>query len=677
MQSFQTAPTDRTFQAPATDILEPKVTGSENLIKDTEFHFRSQIQRRLRLLHRFSYGALAVSIYELIFSSTSLGLFPNSFNTISTIAGLITLILSITMIVWSSKALKTEESETLSTSDLLNGNWEAFHQVFYVGLMFRAALSLPIIANMLLQKDYTAQYLAAQDRNLHGDPSNLLNNLATPLPLLELLLCLVFIQGTRTVFSYIERPNHAITRMVFIGSLVLLASSFSLILSSEDALAYQGHYSLSSQFPNWILQGSVVIGTVSALLTGLVWLVNHTKWRVPHLVVSGLFVLLTVTFAFYSFESYKHSHQVSRFYEDTSDLQAWRERMASVDRQDIESFGCPTKYFCQGSLLEKILPGEKTEEGESMRCLNTACAGLLGQFQSSPFLAVSNWSLVSLSSGIIILMGLIFSWRLNWRDQRSRDKSDYKWLGFLLLIFLAFGAFSLTHNKPFIRESQMGAVIEEVKEVAKAEEGGLRGTIAQIKEATSPSGTTGEGTGRISTVIEELGNEKSFVPVLNSQTNKFNMTNIENSLMFAFDKLSPYHDAFKALIAKKYRFLTIKHDPFKPEKVRILAGPWKLSFDNFSNSIEKKREQVGFVYIEHGGKEKLYMVVFAPRNSDPVDVLKGLQLPVDTNAFKNENLKDVSSIIFSDVNDITLENVVANSRAPGPVVDLPPEPEES
>jgi len=674
MQSFPTASTDRILQPATLNILDPKVFGNENLIKeDTEFHFRSQIQRRLRLLNRLSYGAVAVSVYELIASSISLGQFSSTFNIVSFLMSLISLLLSVSITAWSSKALKAEESDSLNSSEFLNGDLENFHQVLYVSLMFRAVASLPMIANMLMQRDYTAQYITARNSShevLHYlDSGNFMNNLATPLPVLELLLCLVFIQATRTVFSYINKPNQAITRMVFIANLAFLASSFSLIFASQDALAHQAHFNLLDQFPDWILEVSITIGIIASALTGFVWLINHTKWRVPHLMISGLLVFLTVGFAYSSYNSFKYNQSVFRFYEDTSDLPTWRERMASVDRQEIEDFGCPSKYFCHESLLDKIIT---TLEGDSTRCLNTDCAGLLGQMQSSPFLNVCNWNLISLSSGFIILMGLIFSWHITWRDQRERDNKDQKWLGFLILIFLAFFATALVQNRIFNSGAELEKIIEEVKDMAKAEESGLRGTIAQIKESITGDNTasSNEEQGKIVTIIEELGDETHVIPGVNS-------TSIADSLMFAADTTSPYHDAFKAFYNKKYRFLTIKHDPFKPEKVRILAGPWKMTFENFSNSVEKRREQVGFVYIDKGGKDKIYMIVFTPKDSDPAHVLQGLQLPIDTNELKAENLKDINSIVISDVNDITLENVVLNSRPPGPVVDIPVETETS
>jgi len=695
-------------------------------LKKEDFELPAEIkyQRSLKILQRFSNIAIGLSAYELVYGALSLASVQNSFNIVSTSIGLTSLLLSITLSYWSSNMLKSSQEGVLDPSFMYGGKWEKFYQALYTVLMLRVAGSIPMIANMLFQRDYTAQQLRAygltNDQSGYLTVSSILSSLAIPLPLFELFLGITFIQGARKFFGYIQEPSNTTTRMVHLGNVVLMASALGLVYYTHIAKEYVEHYHLAKQFPIWGLNDLIIIGAEFAVLSIAVWFVNHFKWKGPHVGVTILLIALTTVTVFFAGNAFGHGRQIFKHYQDTSDLSNWQDRVQVINPSFIENFGCPSKYLptdkCDSSLWEKVWKSNTTPEGVPAKCLNTHCANLIGGLQANPSLQAGNCGLIAISSSLMILTGFLFSWHIGWRDVRSRSKRDYKWLGLLAITIIAFAGVMITHKSPFAsgyaseniaqQTSPIHEAVQEQEEIRTATGPGkivkpnqgliqsIGDTISnKVHELTNPEGeqnlgdkikdfisgtssplladeykqqilgqpeqitpAAAESSQTISTILEELGTTGT---VTASETSTSEVSS-NPSLVLNRGPVSPYADAFKALAANKYRFLTLKHDKTNPQQIRILAGPWDMSLDEFTSSFDKNSEEIGFVYLGEPKQEKLYMIISSPSNVDSAQVIQGFQLPADFSIF---GLKDISSITVSDPSsELTSQNIIANSK---------------
>ncbi len=674
-------------------------------LKKEDFELPAEIkyQRSLQILQRFSNIAIGLSAYELIYGALSLASVQNSFNIISTSVGFVSLLLSITLSYWSSNMLKSSREGVLDPSFMYGGKWEKFYQALYTVLMLRVAASIPMIANMLFQRDYTAQQLRAfgltNDQSSYLTVSSILSSLAIPLPLFELFLGITFVQGARKFFGYIQEPSNTTTRMVHIGNVVLMASALGLVYYTHIAKDYVEYYHLAKQFPIWGLNDLIIIGAEFAILSLAVWLVNHFKWKGPHVGVTILLVALTTVTIFFAGNAFGHGRQIYKHYQDTSDLSKWQDRVQVINPTFIENFGCPSKY----------LPADKCESSE---CLNTHCAHLFGGLQANPSLQAGNCGLIAISSSLMILTGFLFSWHIGWRDVRSRSKRDYKWLGLLVITIIAFASVMITHKSPFTAgytpQTQTSSTPVVHEESVLPEETSTTATTSGPGKIVKPNQGLLQSIGdTISNKVHELGEQhlgdklKDFItgtdsplladeykqqitnqppaeqtPESSSSAQTFSTileelgtagtviaaettTTTSPSLVMNSRPVSPYADAFKALAANKYRFLTLKHDSTNPQQIRILAGPWDMSFDQFTSSFDKNSEEIGFVYLGEPGQEKLYMIISSPSGTDSTQVLEGFQLPADLNTL---GLKDVNTFVSEDVSsELIAENIIANS----------------
>jgi len=676
-------------------------------LKKEDFELPAEVkyQRSLKILQRFSNIAIGLSAYELIYAAISLASFQSSFNIISTSIGFVSLLLSITLSYWTSNMLKSSQEGVLDPSFMYGGRWETFYQGLYTVLMLRVAASIPMIANMLFQRDYTAQQLRAYgltyDESRYVTISNLLSNLAIPLPLFELFLSITFIQGARKFFGYIQEPSNTTTRMVHIGNVVLMASSLGLVYYTLNAKEYVDYYHLAQQFPIWGLNDLIIIGAEFAVLSVAVWFVNHFKWKAPHVGITVLLLALTAVTVFFAGNAFAHSRQIFNHYQNTSNLNSWQNHVQAIHPSFIENYGCPSKY----------LPTEKCDNPFSSECLNTNCAGLIGGLQANPALQAGNCGLIAISSSLMILVGFLFSWHIGWRDVRTRSKRDYKWLGLLALTVIAFTALMITHRSPFesfkTAETTTAPVVEKTESEYVASSTTTTGTeprivkpnqglistigdtiINKVQDLTSgqsennlgdkikdfmtgtssplltdefkqqisggqPDQTISPKTG-ISTIFEQLNADGTTLGPVSSEST----TETTNpSLVLNVQPVSPYKDALRGLAYKKYRFLTLKHDKKNSDQIRILAGPWDMSFENFANTFDKKHEQIGFAYLGEPNKENLYMIVSGPSNTDSAQIIQGFQLPADL-----RELGQINSISINDASELISENIIANSK---------------
>ena len=718
-------PLQQNGQVVIEETITKEVRNKEFIPKDEfEFHSHAQLHRPLKLLRKLSIVSIFLSAYELAYGATSLALFPTSYNIISTFIGLSSLILSFVLTIWSTKTLRIEEDTTLLTQGLRGEGWERVLRSLYVALLFRAAGSLPIIVNMLSLKNYTPEHLRAyaatfEEPRYHtlGDT---LSTLAAPLPILELLLCITFVQGARLCFRYLQNPSQTMTRVIYLGSLALMASALSLIYNTRVSKDYYTANHLSSLFASEDLSAFGVMGVGFVVLAFGVWLMNHKKWRVPTMTLSVILGVLVVGVAVASLSGYTNTHNVYTAYQDTSDLSVWSDKMEATFKPDIEAFGCPAKYLpphmCDSPILDTVFTPHETVDGESAKCLNTACSDLLGEFYAAPFLAASNSALMAAVSSLLILIGFLYFWHIQWRDLGVRRKGDFKWLGMLFGMIVLFSVMMMSHEGSYFRQyensSQVSVSVNELTRPMSVEINELeqRPMSVDVNELTQRPLTVdaneitqrpltfemNEMTLRPITIdINELTHEMTQRPItvetkelpqkslpvdngdvqniqaqntIDEVTSLFSMSDMTS--IFAFEN-SPYANAFNALVAKKYRFIILRHDPQNYQNIKLDAGPWDWLYGDFANSFDEYREQVGFIYLGQAGKENLYMIVYNPKYMNKLNgqILDGFSLPRDVSQLQKQGLTGLNYYVAQSKNELTVENTIMKGKSSG-VINL-------
>ena len=299
-------------------VKDPRTTAitiNEEALHKEEFEFKSQTktERALKTLQRLSGLTTLLSTYQLIPMTLSLANDPSSFNILSTSLASVSLILSLGLAYWSTRVLKSEQSRHLLAQDL---NWEGLNTGLFVTLLMRAALSLVLIPNFLLQSGNTPSHMV--DSGLTTGQSSQINmaktisNLSVPLPLIELMVFFVFLSAAKTTFSHIKQSGRAMSSLIFFANIAMLSTALGLVFSvlRLKAFPFQGNFALL--FPSWNLNGLLRLGAITSFTSFVVWFVNFKRWRVPSVFTSLIVGALVLGITALSISGYSNAHSVER-----------------------------------------------------------------------------------------------------------------------------------------------------------------------------------------------------------------------------------------------------------------------------------------------------------------------------------------------------------------------------
>ena len=612
---------------------------NEDVITKEEFEFRSlgHLQKRLRLLQRLSGLAILLSLYQLAYGGLSLYYFQSTFPSFSTLIGAISLLLSITVAVWSTKALKAERNETTTARSIIDGGRENLNNGLFLSLVFRAASSLVLIPNMFMQTDFTSQHVEAQATALN-DPayvtaSRFLTNMAVPLPFVELVLSMILIKAAKTCFSYIKDSSRTISRLIYLSNTLLLSASLGLVFNVLRTQSFlSSHYELLPVLRNWGFKGLLVLGITLAVASLAIWLVNYKRWRAPSLLVSALSLGVVITLVVFTAYSYNHRENVYRFYEDSTDLASWSSKMASTHKDDIEAFGCPSKYLPQESCPRELLTNVWETDGSTQECLNTKCSGLLGGLHSEPFLKITNFCLISIVSGVLAILGSLFFWRFDSGHLVQHNKKDFKWLGVMAVIIMLFMISLTLVEKPYLHQR-----------------GSNNGVNLDFDSADHTF------------LKKSLRFDQSTLT--NSQLNT--LTILAQNVRVA-PKLSPTDttEIIEMVLNQKYKYIVLDLDVNQLQASIEEKGTWEESYDDFKENFSNGQPKVGLIYLEaEDGEDKLVVIIY----KEGINVQKAKELFGNNGIPNFEQLERAGILpyIAQDIKDLKLENVLAGITSHG------------
>ena len=608
---------------------------NEDAITKEEFEFRSagHLQKRLKLLQRLSGVAILLSLYQLAYGGLSLYYFQSTFPSFSTFMGVISLLLSITVAIWSTKALKAERNQTTIARSIIDGSRENLNNVLFLSLVFRAVSSLVLIPNMFMQADFTSQHVAAQATVLN-DPtyvaaSRFLTNMALPLPFVELVLSMILIKAAKTCFSYIKDSSRTVSRLVYLSNTLLLSSSLGLVFNVLRIQHFlSSHYELLPSSRNGDFKGLLVLGVTLAVASLIIWLVNYKRWRAPSLILSALTLGIIITLAVFTAYSYNYRENVYRFYEDSTDLASWSSKMANTHKDDIEAFGCPSKYLPQESCSRDLLAYVWETDDSTQECLNMKCSGLLGGLHSKPFLETTNFCLISIVSGMLAILGGLIFWRFDSGHLIQNNKKDFKWLGVMAVIIMLFMVALTLIEKPYLHQ---------------------------------PSSNAPNYSGEHTFLKKSLAFDQSTLT--NSHINT--LTILAQNVRVA-PKLSPSDtiDIIEMVVNQKYKYIVLDLDVDQLKASIEEKGTWDESYDDFVENFSNGQPKVGLIYLEvEEGENKLVAVIY----KDDLSAKKSQELLGNNGVPNFDQLKRAGILpyIAHDIKDLKLENVLAGITSHG------------
>ena len=130
----------------------------------------------------------------------------------------------------------------------------------------------------------------------------------------------------------------------------------------------------------------------------------------------------------------------------------------------------------------------------------------------------------------------------------------------------------------------------------------------------------------------------------------------------SYKGLSLKSDIIKPLKDKQYKYLILQQDPKSKKPYISNSGSWYATFDQFSKDFLKSEPQVGFIYLEVEGLEKLVMVVYAPTNVTEAQILQDFGVTKDPAKLQKNG---INILVARSKEEISLNNVMNTVYGPG------------
>jgi len=360
-----------------------------------EFHPHFHTQGSLKLIKQVSTLTILLSIYQIIPNGLSTMISPSSFNIASISLTLVSLALSIALYLWADKLIDAEENKTLLTTELTDKSWKRINTTLFLSLLIRAAASPALILNMLLQTNQTREELINYGLTV-GETSYItfakgLSSLTVPLPLFEIMICVTFLTSAKICFNYFKEPGQAMSRLVLASNSIMAGTALGLLFTVFQVRHFHYPPEFAALYPSWLLNAFFGLSIAAVTLSFAVWLVNFKRWRAPSFATSIVLLPLVLSFVVLGSSSYTNTSAI---------------------------------------------------EGE------------YGRTNSNPFLALSNFAVITGVFGALTLIGNIYLIQ-NPSSPNPQSKRQFKGLYILIALVLVFAVARVFYLKPYSNDSNL------------------------------------------------------------------------------------------------------------------------------------------------------------------------------------------------------------------------------
>jgi len=639
------------------------VSFGENPASPAKTHFAyaesNSAQKSLKLLRSLASLSIVLSGYMLLFFAYAVSNIISPHNVTCLTISLISFILSVCLTVWSAKVLHAEEHRTHLGEDLIVGAWEARHNTFFTLLCLRAAVAIVLIPNYIIQNRYTVESLRASSLSYNkpetADVARIIDGLSIPIVFIELIIIAIYGYGAQRIFKYLKEPAHTMSNLVYVSNHGLLAGGSALVMLALYARTWLNNPNESTALKKWDLEGLLILGAISAGLSFVVWLINFRKWRVPGFITAILMGLLVIALFVLSGFALRSTLHIQEVFSDTSNMNAWAYRMNATHMHDIERFGCPLKYLpgnnCSGAL--KVNSWESYPDIMANRCLNTACAALLGGLYAVPMLNVTNLGLFTAVSGLLVVISFIYLYLRHHLNVRPPRKIGLKWLGLLLGLTVIIAVVGGVYFRPILNRATAQNASKASQQISALYNLDNSDDWEFIYEENECSDVDDYWLANFNEVSKEYLTMHDV-----SANSRLRALMVADSLSFLPSGISKEvaKDFFNLIYLKELKFLVLNVDLANNNVTVASKGDLTATYNDFANSFKEDQSSVGLIYIDVEGKRRLVVVVY-----ELADLLDQRMKHALTSQLPN--MREVAHLglsvyLASEKQDLKLENVL-------------------
>jgi len=589
----------------------------------SDFHYTSEKYVPLSKLKKASYIMLPLALYQIFYGIISKGYSTGSFPTTLAINGIISVVLAFSILRWAGRRAQAEKEIFRANKDENEGPFGS--SFVFITSLLESAASVVLLLNQYMQREYTNEYLVAVNSSSALWESNFgaqtlmeaerkMNLYYNIYALIQVAFMIYYASAADISFKYVKSDDSTMSKLVSISNLLLLSFSLGLTWMLGHAIVYDDNEYLAKLFPEWILKIQLTIAIMTSIFSFFVWVTNYTKSK------AGCFILcvfLTFTLLgnmYLTGKAERSTKQVYNFYKDTSNSIQWTNIMSYVNQKELIKIGCPSKYLattsCPNSLKAVNWEDTLSMNEENMQCLNTACAGLLGQLYSNEYLIITNLGLLSILANGLVLVGLYYFWSQRVETKEIKNPREWLFLGLMLLVASLFMLSKAAYQRPYIQQ--------------------YPGDFKNIK----------------------LVNFLTAAPAINQYTSIHTQTDYYDQM---FDEIMDF------VSGHQNKYLILRVNETKPDLIYVYAkADIKKNYDDFYNEMKKINHGIGLVWIKVEHIERLFMTLYLSNSTSKAikDAYLGGQ------DLKSLNYKDpeIGVVATTNITDLVLENAMQRNH---------------
>mmetsp|Transcript_14011 Transcript_14011/g.11982 ORF Transcript_14011/g.11982 Transcript_14011/m.11982 type:complete len:292 (-) Transcript_14011:946-1821(-) len=250
------------------------------------------------------------------------------------------------------------------------------------------------------------------------------------------------------------------SQLISVSNTFMVFAGLGLCWSLTHVFPYSNEESIDQVIPDSVLKLMLTNAIMIVIFGFVAWVVNHRKWRVGFSILALFFTLSICMSVAFTGSLFKHTRELYEEYSDVALGDKWSKFMGSIAESELIKGGCPNKYTPNDSECPKVFKSfvwenDLTLGNQEMQCLNTECAGTLGQVYSEEYLKVVNFGILMTVFATLNLVGMFHFLTNSTSLAERKSRTHYIFLG-LMFVSVASYAYNKVNNNPGIMEHYPG-----------------------------------------------------------------------------------------------------------------------------------------------------------------------------------------------------------------------------
>ena len=353
-------------------------------IEEDDYHYVKERLYYIGLIKRLGIVAILAAIALTTLSSIQLFSYVSFFLITLLSTNILFLTGAILSVFWANRAGRTFRAHAELFRPRINDHLTRI--IFVLGLILAGA-SAVMLVNLFLQRDYPTDFLVAQSTNASSWNSAYEGKTLDGLINYSKIHFIVqscftgfffffFLLASRATFRCLKWSNQAMSYLVFLGNILLLAFGLGIIYFAEYAFGYGEYPQLRAHFPVWNIRGLYFTGIAVIALSFVGFLVDYKRWRIGFFALAFLLLLVLILLVNFTGYAYRHTRQTYECYKGVGNEANCIDRMRLVHSFDLEAYGCPQKYIslgrCESDQTVQKWEGTKQDNSRAQETAGTS-----------------------------------------------------------------------------------------------------------------------------------------------------------------------------------------------------------------------------------------------------------------------------------------------------------------